>query len=370
MYEENKTIPNKLLVFLTGLIILFVTFLCFIFISVDKVYAQSAKSYNIRFMNTNATELASADKANLTYDGGISYLLSTGYFDNITAGSYIYFNQKHTLAIRFNPNYIKVTGLKVQYYYVTLSGDSVEMTGFCSDSATLTKDLTYDNSWLYQYKINSTCELKNTYSTDRIIVRISPIYSTSNNSYIIRTAYNINSFSVTNDPSEAELIINNQNQNTQDIIDNNNQNTEDIINNQNSNTDKITDSLDKNTESNEQINDSITDSNTDGANDSAGGFFNSFDTDDNGGISGIITAPLVAINQMLSQTCVDLTGSYKGKEFSIPSGCEFWAKIPDVKDFLNVVEGGLLCYLIIRKLFYLVQRLKNPEDDRVEVMSL
>lgn len=153
------------------------------------------------------------------------------------------------------------------------------------------------------------------------------------------------------------------NSQTNSIINNNNANTELIIDNQNSNQEQTNEKLD-------DLNDTLSDSDTTGANNTAGGFFDSFNNEDNGGISGIITAPLVAINEMLSQTCVDLTGSYKGKEFSIPSGCDFWSRIPDVKNFLNVIEGGLLCYLIIRKMFYLVQRLKNPEDDRVEVMSL
>ena len=136
------------------------------------------------------------------------------------------------------------------------------------------------------------------------------------------------------------------------IIDNNNKNTQDIIDNQKENTDKILD-------------DDISDSEN-----QANSFFDSFVDNDNGGISGIITAPLTAINSMLNGTCTPLTTNFKGKQISLSCGYDMWSKLSGIKDFLNLVLGGLLCYRICIKLFNLIQNLKNPDNDKVEVMNL
>lgn len=116
------------------------------------------------------------------------------------------------------------------------------------------------------------------------------------------------------------------------------------------------------------INDNIT--NDDVSSNTGNSFFDSFTTNDNGGISAIVTAPLSAIEKMVSGTCTPIKGSYKGKEFSFPCGDNFWADMPDVKQFLNIVLGGFLCYGILAKLYLLIDRLKDPEDDRVDVMKL
>lgn len=120
----------------------------------------------------------------------------------------------------------------------------------------------------------------------------------------------------------------------------------------------------------EDIQGSINDSNIDGSLNNAGSFFENFSTTDHGGLSGIITAPLVAINQMLNKSCSPMTTNFKGKEISLPCGYDFWAKMGAIQDFLNLVLGGLLCYRIIVKLYKLIEKIKNPEDDRVEVMKL
>lgn len=121
-------------------------------------------------------------------------------------------------------------------------------------------------------------------------------------------------------------------------------------------------------EETEKLNENITNDKVDSG--TGSDFFDSFATNDNGGISAIVTAPLSAIEKMVSGTCIPITGSYKGKNFSFPCGNTFWADMPDVKQFLNVVLGGFLCYGILAKLYLLIDRLKDPEDDRVDVMKL
>lgn len=125
-------------------------------------------------------------------------------------------------------------------------------------------------------------------------------------------------------------------------------------------TKKAIDDLDKN----------VTNSNVYGAEDTAGNFFSDFDVTDNGGISSIVTAPLVAIQAMLNNQCSPLTATYKGKQVSLPCGSSFWSNLGGIKTFLNIAIGGLLCYRIIVKLFKLIEDFKDPENDKVEVMNL
>ena len=132
--------------------------------------------------------------------------------------------------------------------------------------------------------------------------------------------------------------------------------------------DKTNDKLDSTNDKLDDLNSSITDGDIDS--NSGKSFFDSFSSSDHGGISGIITSPLVAIKKMLDKNCSPLTATYKGKEISLPCGYEFWAKMPAIKEFINLTLGGLLCYNIIRKLYHLIENMKNPDDDRVEVMKL
>lgn len=118
----------------------------------------------------------------------------------------------------------------------------------------------------------------------------------------------------------------------------------------------------------DDVNKSLNDDNIDSS--SAGSFFDSFTSTDHGGISGIITAPLVAIKKMLDKSCSPLSATYQGQKIELPCGYDFWSKMTAIKEFINLTLGGILCYNIIRKLYKLIENMKNPDDDRVEVMKL
>lgn len=118
----------------------------------------------------------------------------------------------------------------------------------------------------------------------------------------------------------------------------------------------------------DDVNKSLNDDNIDSS--SAGSFFDSFSSTDHGGISGIITAPLVAIKKMLDKSCSPLSATYQGQKIELPCGYDFWSNMTAIKEFINLTLGGILCYNIIRKLYKLIENMKNPDDDRVEVMKL
>lgn len=185
------------------------------------------------------------------------------------------------------------------------------------------------------------------------------IHNTSNSIYYIRAESMFLSNELIQDFSSDYLL-------SELLAQNSNLRTE--LNDVKTNTSETNNKLDETNQELGELNENITNDKVDSG--TGSDFFDSFATNDNGGISAIITAPLSAIEKMVSGTCIPITGSYKGKNFSFPCGNTFWTDMPDVKQFLNVVLGGFLCYGILAKLYLLIDRLKDPEDDRVDVMKL
>lgn len=124
-------------------------------------------------------------------------------------------------------------------------------------------------------------------------------------------------------------------------------------------------------EETKKTNDTITNSDISDANDSATGFFDNF-SDSDFGLSSIITSPLRAINSMLNDTCVPVGATYRGQSFSLPCAQMLWSREggEDFRNFLNVFYGGFLVYFVIRSLFLDIEKLKNPNNDKVEVEKL
>lgn len=120
----------------------------------------------------------------------------------------------------------------------------------------------------------------------------------------------------------------------------------------------------------DDINDTMNNSDidTDGAN----SFFGNFSDTDHGGISGVVTAPLQFINK-LTGTCSPISLNVLGSNVELPCGDTlFWNK-PEVANFRiiwNLLVGGPILYLLLSKLFNVIESLKNPDDSRIEVMKL
>lgn len=129
--------------------------------------------------------------------------------------------------------------------------------------------------------------------------------------------------------------------------------------------------LDDTTNAINDVNNSINNDNVDSATNKATSFFNNF-TDNDHGLSSIITMPLNSIRLMLSDNCVAPHTIYKGKTISLPCGDILWSRpgANALKDFLNVVYGGFICYYLIRSFFMWVNRFKDPDNDKIEVIDL
>lgn len=122
-----------------------------------------------------------------------------------------------------------------------------------------------------------------------------------------------------------------------------------------------------------QVNESINNSNVDSG--TGSDFFNDFQTQDNGGISAIITKPLMIINNLLSNNnqCFNLPlPEFMGVTTAyLPSGCILWNNAPQIVITLwNIFVCGFGAYYILKDLFKIIENLKNPDNDRVEVIDL
>lgn len=124
----------------------------------------------------------------------------------------------------------------------------------------------------------------------------------------------------------------------------------------------------------DQTNDKLDDLNSSLKNsdvDTNSSFFSNFTTTDHG-ISGIITAPLRAINKLTS-ACQPVTFSVLEEPIELPCGDTlFWNKegVQSFRLIWNILVGGPILFALLKKLFKVVESLKNPDDDRIEVMDL
>lgn len=138
--------------------------------------------------------------------------------------------------------------------------------------------------------------------------------------------------------------------------------------------DSINGLKDKQQETNDKIketNDTIKDSDTSKSESQANDFFKNFKSDDHG-LSGIITAPLNAINK-LSQSCVALSLPLPNNLGNIELPCMqalYSQYVPTLLSLWHIVVYGLLAYWIYKDIFRIVNNIKNPTYDKLEVLDL
>ena len=128
-------------------------------------------------------------------------------------------------------------------------------------------------------------------------------------------------------------------------------------------TNKKLDDLDKNQqETNKKLDDldkNITKPDID--NNTGNDFFDNFQTADNGGISAIVTAPLILINYLLDSqgVCTDLSFKILDKDVAIPS-----------EIIIQTLFCGICSYFLLKKLFKDIDKLKNPNNSEVSTLDL
>lgn len=134
--------------------------------------------------------------------------------------------------------------------------------------------------------------------------------------------------------------------------------------------DDVNQSIKDQTDATNKVNDSLTDDSIDS--DSAGGFFSGFDTEDNGGISSVITAPLIFVRK-ITDSCEPINIPFFDETIELPCGDTlFWnkPKVAQLRNIWNILFGGAFIFMLLRKVFKVIENIKDPESDKVEVMSL
>lgn len=120
----------------------------------------------------------------------------------------------------------------------------------------------------------------------------------------------------------------------------------------------------------DKVDNTLKDSDID--NSDANSFFDGFSNPDHGGISGVITSPL-KLFEKIDSSCQPISFDFIGEEVTLPCGDTlFWDKegMQPLKVVWNVIIGGPLLYFLLLKLFKTIESLKNPDDDKIEVMKL
>lgn len=118
-----------------------------------------------------------------------------------------------------------------------------------------------------------------------------------------------------------------------------------------------------NTLNNDNVDESLTE---------ADGFFNGFTTNTHG-LTGIITAPLNAIQSLTSKTCSPLVLPipFVDKDLTLP--CMRKIYTDNFGGFMNlydVIVIGIVSYWVLVRIFTLVKDFKNPDHDEIEVVDL
>lgn len=314
------------------------------------------------------------------------------------AGSYVLLDSTRMSSNTF---VYKPTG-NVTFLFWALSGDdsvyydnypegsySYYMTTFCSDIDEISSyynDGSNSNIATFEYYLSDVpCKFSNGYEARLVYFygQLDPNYglgsSTTFDPYAKFVFYNVSSSwqVLANYTSDKPITIDfttggivSQNK---EIIEQN----ETIINqnsyliDQNNNTYNMEKSeFDETQEKLDDINSSI--NNDDVDTEGAGSFFSDFSTVNHGGISGVITAPLSAISKV-TDTCKPFSFTIKEQVVELPCGDTlFWNRegFEPLKIIWNIIFGGGIIYALVCKLFKVIQNLKNPDDDRVEMMNL
>lgn len=122
----------------------------------------------------------------------------------------------------------------------------------------------------------------------------------------------------------------------------------------------------------EETMDTITDSNTSESTNSASSFFSNFNTNTHG-LTGIITAPLTAIQSLSSKTCSPLVLPlpFVNENLTLPCMRTIYdSYFGDFMRIYDIITLGIISYWVMVRIFAMVKDFKNPEHDEIEVVDL
>lgn len=124
----------------------------------------------------------------------------------------------------------------------------------------------------------------------------------------------------------------------------------------------------------DDVKDSLTNDDIGDSDNKLGDFLTGYEDKDATGLSGIVSAPLRVIKAFSTAQC---------KSFEVTLYKDFKATVPCVQSMLSEttkksaqfklfqsLETGFVAYCCVKSLYNMVQKIKNPDDDKVEVLDL
>lgn len=120
-------------------------------------------------------------------------------------------------------------------------------------------------------------------------------------------------------------------------------------------------------------NDTLNNADTSGAQSDADSFFNGFDEGDTGSLMNLVKLPLKFLNS-LNNSCqaIELNTGFIGKYRleCLSTTLYNQSGFSGLFNIIKLILNGVVMYGCIRKIISVVQKLKNPDDDEIEVMDL
>lgn len=133
-----------------------------------------------------------------------------------------------------------------------------------------------------------------------------------------------------------------------------------------------TNKIDDTTNAVNDLNSSINDDSVSGAFSVGSSFFSNFSTSTHG-LTGIITAPLNAIQSLTSSTCSPLVLPlpFVDEDLILPCMRPIYEQhFGGFMTLYDIITLGIISYWVMVRIFALVKDFKNPDHDEIEVMDL
>lgn len=123
----------------------------------------------------------------------------------------------------------------------------------------------------------------------------------------------------------------------------------------------------------DNVKDTINNDDVTGSSNTAGGFFDDFDEGDTGSLMNLVKLPLKFLNK-LNNACtpIQVNTGYLDT-FTIPCLSSYLYNVSGFAPIFNIVAlviNGIIMYGCIKSIIETVQKLKDPNNDEVEVMDL
>lgn len=305
----------------------------------------NAKTYRIRMFNPNTTQVLDVRNQSGSYNGKMIRSLVNAWDSSMPANKVTYFNIQNTQAINICTEYgilsnsvaCSVRADYMKYYYYDSNGNTYEITDSCQ-SAITKNTIIYNanNTTTYQYKINTACSFTPSVAVAGFQQEIGWVYNLAAQQGSGSSAIVVSNFTITQDATEGDQIMQNATENANRIIANQNQNTEAIlggIEDLNGNITSVVTGID-------DVNDTLTDSSVDNPSSAINSMSNSVAT--NGTISTLILLPVTLYQSVLNNvngTCSPFTlGTLYGTTLTLPC--------INISSFLGTALYGVIDVLI------------------------